>query len=127
MIAAIGKEGNSHKSQVKVYHVGSSATNPLKYSDFFEYLHQYFNSSPLVDSLNIPKIEYFNNFDDFSKFVRDEIGARHKPKCSINGDQKMIRKMEYRCKAKVTYVEQLCKMYDFIGFFNARYQPSVSY
>ncbi|KAL8491660.1 hypothetical protein ACS0TY_023306 [Phlomoides rotata] len=124
IIAAIAKEGSSYNSQLNVYHVGSSATNPLKFSDFFEYLFEYFNSSPLVESINIPKIEYFNKFDDFSKFVRQEI-ARHKPRCRVD-DEKMIRRIECQCKAKVAYVEQLCKMYEFIGFFNARFDTSNS-
>ncbi|KAL1561438.1 alcohol-forming fatty acyl-CoA reductase [Salvia divinorum] len=76
-IAAIAKEGNMHwpQPQLRVYHVASSATNPLLYSDFFEYLFHYFNSSPLIPSQEISRIIYFDNFQDFSEYTRNTING----------------------------------------------------
>ncbi|KAL3621596.1 hypothetical protein CASFOL_036508 [Castilleja foliolosa] len=106
-IAAMAKEGSLHKPNLNVYHVASSDVNPLRYSDFFEYLYEHFNSTPLVESRNIDRIKYFDNFDEFSRYTREAINSGHT--------------ITNRCKAKVAYAEQLCKMYEFIGFFNARF------
>ncbi|XP_047961898.1 fatty acyl-CoA reductase 2, chloroplastic-like [Salvia hispanica] len=115
-IAAIAKEGNMHRPQPQpsVYHVASSATNPLLYSDFFEYLFHYFNSAPLIPSQKISRIKYFDNFQDFSEYTRN----------SINGDEKMTLKSRNQAKAKVAYANKLCKLYEFIGFFSARFDTS---
>ncbi|XP_042058874.1 fatty acyl-CoA reductase 2, chloroplastic-like [Salvia splendens] len=113
-IAAIAKEGNMHgpHPQPRVYHVASSATNPLLYSDFFEYLFHYFNSSPLIPSQEISRIKYFDNFQDFSEYTRN----------AIHGDkEKMPLKSQNQAKAKAAYADKLCKLYEFIGFFNARF------
>ncbi|XP_047953483.1 fatty acyl-CoA reductase 2, chloroplastic-like, partial [Salvia hispanica] len=113
-IAAIANEGNMHRPhpQPRVYHVASSATNPLLYSDFFEYLFHYFNSHPLIPSQEISRIKYFDNFQDFSEYTRN----------AINGDEeKMTLKSQNQAKAKAAYADKLCKLYEFIGFFNARF------
>lgn len=118
-IAAIAKEGNMHRPQPQpsVYHVASSATNPLLYSDFFEYLFHYFNSSPLIPSQEISRIKYFDDFRDFSEYTRN----------AINGDKdKMPLKSQNQAKAKAAYAEKLCKLYEFIGFFNARYKYFIA-
>lgn len=118
-IAAIAKHGNLHKSRdLNVYHVASSTINPLKYSDFFEYIYEYFSETPLVESHRISRINFFNNFTDFSKYTRDEISRRY----IINGqDERAITKIRRQCNAIATYAEQMCKMYEFATFFNARY------
>ncbi|GFP87154.1 fatty acyl-coa reductase 2 [Phtheirospermum japonicum] len=119
-IAAMAKDGSVHKPHLNVYHVASSAVNPLRYSDFFEYLYEYFNATPLIESESIARIKYFDNFDDFSQYTREEI-SRRAGMSTITDDEATIRKIQNRCKAKVAYAEQLCKMYEFIGFFNARF------
>ncbi|KAG8375853.1 hypothetical protein BUALT_Bualt09G0002300 [Buddleja alternifolia] len=129
-IAAVAKHGAINEPQLNVYHVASSALNPLKYSDFFEFLYDYFNSTPLNPSENnnnnnnISKIKCFDNFYDFSKYTRQEICRRNGLGYKVtvgSDDEKIIRKLQSQCKAKVAYAEQLCKMYEFIGLFNARF------
>ncbi|KAL3619868.1 hypothetical protein CASFOL_034780 [Castilleja foliolosa] len=122
-IAAMAKDGNLHNPQMNVYHVASSDVNPLRYSDFFEYLYEHFNSNPLVESQSVSRIKYFDKFDDFSRYTREEV-SRRAGLGTIGNDKEMIRKIGNRCKAKVAYAEQLCKMYEFIGFFNARFHTS---
>ncbi|KAL7127984.1 hypothetical protein ABFS83_14G285300 [Erythranthe nasuta] len=121
-IAAIAKEANKNKPQLNVYHVASSNRNPLKYTDFFEYLYEYFNSAPLVESQNISRIEYFSDFNDFSEYTRGEI-SRQPETNNVQEDEhgNIIRKAQNKCRARVAYAQQLCKMYEFIGFFNARF------
>ncbi|KAK4482603.1 hypothetical protein RD792_009767 [Penstemon davidsonii] len=118
-IAAIAKHGSSTlKPQLNVYHVASGVTNPLRFSEFFEIIHEYFNSTTTtttsISSKNIRKIKCFNDFNEFSKYTRDEISQVHNGAVMINGALK-------RYKAKVMYAEQLCKMYEFIGFFQGRF------
>lgn len=108
-IAAIAKHGMSSKPQLNVYHVATDYVNPLRFSDMFEYIYQHFREDPLpgLEDKDITKMKLFNEFGDFSKFLREEIAGR----CGMN---------HKRLKARVAYAEQVCKMYEFIGFFKAR-------
>lgn len=126
-IAAIAKHGNMRKSELNVYQL-SGFVNPLKYSEFFEYIHEYFSSDPLIEWESFTKIKYydnltkmecFDNFDDFSKYTRDEIFKRNGIR--INGGGVGEMKLQKQCKAKIAYAENLCKMYAFSGFFKARF------
>ncbi|KAL8482679.1 hypothetical protein ACS0TY_025640 [Phlomoides rotata] len=126
-IAAIAKHGLMHKPDLAVYQMASSVVNPLRYSDFFEYIYEYFNSDPLIEWESFTKInyypdltpiKYFENFNDFSKFTRDEIsrsvGTRY-PNAMRSGT------LDKKCKVQSKYAENLCKLYKFIGFFKARF------
>lgn len=122
-IAAIAKHGKMHKPEINVYHLASDLVNPLRYSQFFEYIRDYFTSEPLIQSEtftrinyydDLKSIKYFDNFDEFSSYTRDEINER------FGGKTNQI-KIQKQCKAKAAYAENLCKMYEFLGFFKARY------
>ncbi|KAH6834883.1 hypothetical protein C2S53_003883 [Perilla frutescens var. hirtella] len=117
MIAAIAKHGSKSLAQSQpqpnVYHVASSVLNPLTYSDAFEYLYQYFNATPLVEPSNIANIKFFDNFDELSKYTKEEIFRCNR---AVGEGRKVIR----GCNAKVEYAQQLCKIYEFAGFFKAR-------
>lgn len=116
-IAAIAKHGMTNKSELNVYHVASGVANPLRFSEFFEIIHDYFKSTPLFMSNKIKKIECFDNFKDFSKYTRDEIyRLQNANGASVNG-----KCMETRVKVRVAYAEQVCKMYEFIGFYKGRF------
>ncbi|KAL8049008.1 hypothetical protein ABFS82_07G106700 [Erythranthe guttata] len=124
-IAAIAKHGYIQKPELNVYHMSSSVTNPLRYSEFFEYLYEYFSSEPLVESESlirvnyyddIEKIKYFDNFNDFSKYTREEISRR-----VGGGNVVATKKAQTQCRAKIMYAENLCKMYEFVGLFKARF------
>ncbi|XP_047978551.1 fatty acyl-CoA reductase 2, chloroplastic-like [Salvia hispanica] len=113
-IAATAKHASRDMQQPSVYHVASSHSNPMTVFDFFEYLYEYFKTTPLrSEKSHITKVEIFDNFDEFSKCTRDEILKR----CKVGEDTRRIR--EYN--AKVEYVEQLCKMYEFATFLKARF------
>ncbi|XP_073134331.1 fatty acyl-CoA reductase 2, chloroplastic-like [Henckelia pumila] len=123
-VAAIAKHGLMEKPGLNVYHVASAAKNPLPFCDFFDMIHEYFASTPLPNSKcesdMIKKMKCFDNFIDFSEHTRREIWERYR---STNGavgtdDEKLVQK---NCKAKVAYAEQLCKMYEFVGFIKGRF------
>ncbi|XP_057781285.1 fatty acyl-CoA reductase 2, chloroplastic-like [Salvia miltiorrhiza] len=123
-IAAIAKHGFMQKPELNVYQLASDILNPLRYSDFFEYIHEYFCSEPLIESESFTRInnyyndfeniKYFDNFDDFSSYTRNEIFRR------FGGKTNQI-KIQKQCKGKAAYAENLCKMYQFLGFFKARF------
>lgn len=119
-LAAVAKHGALSKPETNVYQLSSSALNPLKYSDFFECLYQYFKTTPLDEDESITRIKYIDNFNDFCKYTREEMFLRTKLKHHSN-ENGTDRKVLSKCRAKVMYVEQLFKMYEFLGFFGARY------
>ncbi|KAI3459882.1 hypothetical protein Pfo_016545 [Paulownia fortunei] len=121
-IAAIAKHGTINTPQLNVYHVATGFVNPLRYSDVFEYIYEHFSANPLTDIQSITKMKLFNQFSDFSEYIRDEISERNGMRNAvgiING--KALQKLQKQYKAKVAYAEQLCKMYEFMGFYKARF------
>lgn len=128
-IAAIAKHGYVPKSELNVYQMASGVLNPLRYSEFFEYIYDYFSSEPLIESESFTRINYYNdltnikyfdNFNDFSKYTREEISGHLGIRNAVGVDVKRNQKLQKQCKAQATYAEQLCKMYEFLGFFKAR-------
>ncbi|XP_011074249.1 fatty acyl-CoA reductase 2-like [Sesamum indicum] len=116
IIAAIAKHGIVKKPDLNVYHAATNFVNPLQYSDFFDYIYEYFNAKPATLSGSIAKMKLFKEFGDFSKYIRDEL---LQPDGVTNA--MTPQKLQKQYKAKVAYAEQLCKMYEFIGFFQARF------
>ena len=114
-IAAIAKHGIPRKAEVNVYHVATDFVNPLRFNEMFEYIYEHFRAYPLVESENIVKMRMFDQFSDLSKYLRDRVSERN----AVLGEDAKVRKQN---KARVAYAEQLCKMYEFIGFFKARYE-----
>ncbi|KAK6130585.1 hypothetical protein DH2020_035677 [Rehmannia glutinosa] len=119
-IAAIAKHGTVNTPQLNIYHVATSSVNPLRLSDSFEYMYEHFSANPLNDKENFAKMKLFNEFSDFSKYTRDEISERSGIRNAVGVNGKTLQKIQRQYKAKVAYAEQLCKMYEFIGFFKAR-------
>ncbi|XP_047983250.1 fatty acyl-CoA reductase 2, chloroplastic-like [Salvia hispanica] len=113
-IAAIAKHGIPRKAEVNVYHVATDFVNPLRFNEMFEYIYEHFRAYPLVESENIVKMRMFDQFSDLSKYLRDRVSERN----AVLGEDAKVRKQN---KARVAYAEQLCKMYEFIGFFKARF------
>ncbi|XP_073284302.1 fatty acyl-CoA reductase 2, chloroplastic-like [Primulina huaijiensis] len=123
-VAAMAKHGRLEKQGLDVYHVASATRNPLRFCEFFDIIHEYFASNPLPNSkcesdIMIKKMKCFDHFDDFSEHTRHGIWERYR---STNGavgtDEKLVQKL---CKPKVAYAEQLCKMYEFVGFIKGRF------
>ncbi|XP_050204928.1 fatty acyl-CoA reductase 3-like isoform X2 [Mercurialis annua] len=56
-----------------IYHVGSSLRNPIKYSNFEDYLYQYFTKNPCIGkngkSIKISKILILKNMSQFHRYV----------------------------------------------------------
>lgn len=121
-IAAIAKHGIMSRPQLNVYHVAADFVNPLRFSDMFEYIYEHFSANPLTDLESIRKIKLFNEFSDFSKYIRDEISERSGMRTAVDINGRTLQKLQKQYKARVAYAEQMCKMYEFIGFFKARYE-----
>lgn len=119
-IAAIAKHGVISKPQLNVYQVASGVENPLRFAEFFEILYEYYKTTPLFMANNIKKVQCFDNLEDFSKYTRDEIVRLHHNgsgyAVDVNG-----KICDKKCRVKVAYAEQVCKMYEFIGFFKGRF------
>lgn len=128
-IAAIAKHGHVRKSELNVYQIASSVVNPLLLSDLFEYICEYFSSEPLIEYKNFAKISYydnvarikfFDNIDDFSRYTHQEISRRLWIGNGAAIDAKRNRKLQRQLKATVSYAEQICKLYEFSGFYKGR-------
>ncbi|PIN05112.1 Acyl-CoA reductase [Handroanthus impetiginosus] len=120
-IAAIAKHGITDKPDLNVYHAATGYLNPLPFSDFFEYIYEHFSSSPLSPDLEgIKKMKLFSEFNDFSRYLRDGISELNSNAFGVNGNT-TLQKHQKQYKARVAYAEQLCKMYEFVGFFKARF------
>ncbi|KAL0299385.1 UNVERIFIED_CONTAM: Fatty acyl-CoA reductase 2 [Sesamum radiatum] len=128
IIAATAKHGIRRRPGLDVYHSASAIVNPLRYYDVFEFSYEYFNSNPLIESSskdsNVKKIKFFDNFNDLSKYTRDEIcqgGGLQLDAVDINEKIEILRKQQRKWKAKFLHAIQLCKMYEFSGFYRGRY------
>ncbi|KAL0432839.1 UNVERIFIED_CONTAM: Fatty acyl-CoA reductase 2 [Sesamum latifolium] len=121
IIAAIAKHGIAKKPELNVYHAATNFVNPLQYSEFFDYIYEYFNANPATLSGSIAKMKLFKEFSDFSKYIREELLQRNGVTNASDINAKTLQKLQKQYKAKVAYAEQLCKMYEFIGFFQARF------
>ncbi|KAL0011864.1 hypothetical protein SO802_006972 [Lithocarpus litseifolius] len=79
-IAAIAKHGIAAKLELNVYHVGSSAVNPLLIHDLFKFSCNHFTCSPLMNSertnIHINEMKFFNSMDKFTSYISDEIAQR---------------------------------------------------
>ncbi|XP_051126583.1 fatty acyl-CoA reductase 2, chloroplastic-like [Andrographis paniculata] len=121
-VAAAAKHGIISKPGLNVYHATTDFVNPLQYSDFFNHMHEHFSKYPLTKSKAVNKMEFFDEFNNFSKHIRQELseqsGMSHI--IGLNGNSPQSR-LQKQYKAKVMYAEQLCKMYEFAGFFKARF------
>ncbi|KAL7145674.1 hypothetical protein ABFS83_07G102500 [Erythranthe nasuta] len=125
-IAAIAKHGYMQTPQLNVYQIASSVLNPVRFSDMFEYMYEYFSSQPLIESESSTRInhyddlitpmKYFDNFDDLSRYTREEMYRRFG-----GGKNVEAQKLQKQCKAKIIYAHNLSKMYEFAGFLKARF------
>ncbi|XP_020549175.1 fatty acyl-CoA reductase 2-like [Sesamum indicum] len=115
IIAATAKHGIGGMPGLDVYHSASAIVNPLRYYDVFEFSYEYFNSNPLIESSskgsNIKEIKFFDNIEDLSKYTQDEI-------CQRDALQ------QTKWKAKILHAIQLCKIYEFSGFYEGRFDIS---
>lgn len=123
-IVAIAKHGCTKEPGINVYHAATDFVNPLRYSDFFEYIYEHFCEYPLTNSDCINKIALFDEFNDFSNYIRDEMSERTGLSNVVGMNGKEVQRVQKQYKAMLLYAEQLCKMYEFAGFFKARYDYS---
>lgn len=73
IIAAMVAHANQPCDEV-IYHVGSSLRNPMRYSNFRDYLIQYFTNKPWMDHngkpIKVNKLTIFNSISNFNRFIK---------------------------------------------------------
>ena len=115
-IAAIAKHGIAAKPELNVYHVGSSAVNPLLLHDLFKFSCDHFTCSPLMDSkgknICIKGMKFFSSMDNFSSYISDEIAQRSGLMDATITDSKLRGKLAIKCKKIVEHVVHLAKIYE---------------
>ncbi|KAK4591650.1 hypothetical protein RGQ29_016186 [Quercus rubra] len=115
-IAAIAKHGIAAKPELNVYHVGSSAVNPLLFHDLFKFSCDHFTCSPLMDSkgknICIKGMKFFSSMDNFSSYISDEIAQRSGLMDAAITDSKLRGKLAIKCKKIVEHVVHLAKIYE---------------
>ncbi|KAL0303973.1 UNVERIFIED_CONTAM: Fatty acyl-CoA reductase 2 [Sesamum radiatum] len=122
IIAATAKHGIHRRPGLDVYHSASAIVNPLLYYDVFEFSYEYFNSNPLIEPSSkgsniVKKIKFFDNFDDLSKYTRDEI-CQHDglqlDAIDTNEKIEILRKLQRKWKAKILHAMQLCSTFSIL-------------
>ncbi|XP_030970517.1 fatty acyl-CoA reductase 2-like [Quercus lobata] len=115
-IAAIAKHGIAAKPELNVYHVGSSAVNPLLVHDLFKFSCNHFTCSPLMNSertnIRINEMKFFNSMDNFASYISDEIAQRSGLMDTTITDSKLRGKLEIKRKKIVEHVVHLAKIYE---------------
>ena len=99
-----------------MYHVGSSAVNPLLLHDLFKFSCDHFTCSPLMDSkgknICIKGMKFFSSMDNFSSYISDEIAQRSGLMDATITDSKLRGKLAIKCKKIVEHVVHLAKIYE---------------
>ena len=58
------------KKEIEVYHVGTSARNPIRFSEIFEYVYEYYRANPVLDRDGQPIDVARWQFPTVSRFAR---------------------------------------------------------
>ena len=123
IIAAMAKHGIAAKPGIKVYHVASSAVNPLLFGDLFKYSHKHFNSSPIISMRTegntecIKEMEFFSSMDDFTSNIQTQVAEQRR--FTISGSNTSQR-LQRRCKVIVEHAMDLARVYQPYMFFKGR-------
>ncbi|CAK7329155.1 unnamed protein product [Dovyalis caffra] len=76
-IAAMAKHGVAEKSEIHVYHIGSSVENPVSLQRILNFFYDHFTTAPLLGSKEkksgIAPMKLFGSVDSFSSYMRNEI------------------------------------------------------
>lgn len=67
-LAILAMHGGEGKPGLEIYHVTSSGSNPIKYSELVEYVYQHFRMNPLMDQqgrpIHIKRFVSFNSIEE---------------------------------------------------------------
>ncbi|KAL6344468.1 hypothetical protein AAG906_039724 [Vitis piasezkii] len=114
------------KPGIKVYHVGSSAVNPLPLGDLFKHSYEHFICSPInMDTegktVDMKEMKFFSSMDDFSSHMQTEIVQQRR--LTISGNNASQR-LESKCKMIVEHAINLARVYQPYTFFRGRFDNS---
>ena len=121
IIAAMAKHGIAGKPGIKVYHVASSAVNPLLLIDVFKYSYEHFICSPIInmETESIKEMKLFSSMDDFSSHIQTEIAQQRR--FTISGsNSNASQSLQKKCKVIFEHAMDLAKSYQPYTFFKGR-------
>ncbi|XP_039173869.1 fatty acyl-CoA reductase 2, chloroplastic [Eucalyptus grandis] len=127
IIAAMAKHGIVASPGIDVYHAASSTVNPMTMCDMFDYSHDYFAASPLMDNqgdeIKIADMEYFSSIDSFSSYIQKDIAEKGglSEEIGPNLNPKERSRLEARCKRMTENLIHLAKLYEPYMFYRARF------
>ncbi|XP_028787438.1 fatty acyl-CoA reductase 2-like [Neltuma alba] len=125
-IAITAKHGNSGNTGLSVYQFGSSLVNLISYGDMVRHGYDHFKCNPLSDSkgndISISRTKFFNNIDDFSSFISNEMAKKNgsmEPNAT-HLDPILYNRLQMLCKKQARDFIQMAKVYEPYTFFKAR-------
>ena len=73
IVVAMVAHANQAHSDHLIYHIGSSAKSPIRYSNFRDYLYRYFTNKPLIGEnakpIRVSKAFILKNMASFHRYV----------------------------------------------------------
>ena len=125
IIAAMAKHGIAGKPGIKVYHVASSAVNPLLLIDVVKYSYEHFICSPIInmeterETESIKEMKLFSSMDDFSSHIQTEIAQQRR--FTISGsNSNAFQRLQKKCKVIFEHAMDMAKSYQPYTFFKGR-------
>lgn len=117
ILAATVKHAKLSKSEVSVYHVGSSVANPMTFGECFRYNFEYFDSSPYMDAkkgpIQVQKMKTFRTIEEFHSYINAE-AMRNNPHATKG------RHFSARLQKSLDVVKYLAKIYEPYSFYQGR-------
>ncbi|PHT71588.1 hypothetical protein T459_22373 [Capsicum annuum] len=115
-MAAIAKYGYLQNPELNIYHLTSTFTNPVSFSQIFDYFYDFFKLFPFVnskgDTIEVKKVRFFDKISDFENYIWEVLSKQHEVQ-----DEKEVAKIQMRFKRKVKYLKHITKLYEPYMFY----------
>ncbi|KAM3217763.1 fatty acyl-CoA reductase 2, chloroplastic [Capsicum annuum] len=115
-MAAIAKYGYLQNPELNIYHLTSTFTNPVSFSQIFDYFYDFFKLFPFVnskgDTIEVKKVRFFDKISDFENYIWEVLSKKHEVQ-----DEKEVAKIQMRFKRKVKYLKHITKLYEPYMFY----------
>ncbi|KAM3324966.1 fatty acyl-CoA reductase 2, chloroplastic [Capsicum chacoense] len=115
-MAAIAKYGYLQNPELNIYHLTSTFTNPVSFSQIFDYFYDFFKLFPFVnskgDTIEVKKVRFFDKISDFENYIWEVLSKQHEVQ-----DEKEVAKIQMRFKRKVKYLKHISKLYEPYMFY----------
>ncbi|OEL29048.1 Fatty acyl-CoA reductase 2 [Dichanthelium oligosanthes] len=128
MLASMAKHGQQPRGTAAgnhVYHVASSAVNPLLYGDLFQICYQYFTRSPLVNAwrrmpILVQPIRFRDNMEQYASDVETNALLRSGGS-RVAASSEWLSRRAHDLRAKtVEHIVHLGRIYEPFTFYGSR-------